>query len=313
MYKFISILLVSIMTISSYSADFVLEVKTANGNVTFQKGGKGNWTSLKKGVKLNNGDQIKLEKGSHLNLVHSNGNPIELDKSGNYSVEKLAAKANTEKSDVTKKFTNYLLDELGDSEDMLAEDNLSDNMSTLGAVERAIPKFSPNDLVAAYPRSSYATGNEIKFSWYPLDGENDYIFVVKNDLEEIVVEKAVAGNEVQINLDEAGFERGFCYYWSVKAGDKKSEELCVYRMMEDEKISYENELNSLKKELDLNKALDNMILASFYSQKKVVPEAIKSYKKAIELAPEVDNYKLVYGKYLMSIGLVKEAKELAKI
>lgn len=312
MKKYYAFALMIVLTIVVFAAEFTFDVKTANGDIQVQKGGKGSWQELKAGTKLNNGDQLKIASGAILNLVHNNGNPIEVSKSGNYSVEKLAAQANTKKSDVTKKFTNYLLDELGESEDLLAEDDLSDNMSTLGAVERAIPKFSPNDLIARMPRSSYATENNVTFSWHEYKGIQEYTFVIKNDIEETVLERKVKGTEIKLDLEKEGFEKGFCYYWSVKAGDQSSEELCIYRMIDEEKSAFTQELNTLRSELDESKALDNMILASFYSENKVVPEAIKSYEKAIELAPNVDSYKLIYGKYLMSIGLAKDAKGLAK-
>ncbi|MDC1068999.1 hypothetical protein OAQ99_07560, partial [Candidatus Kapabacteria bacterium] len=228
----ISAFLILLFAFASFSFSYTFDVKTVSGSVKYQKAGKGSWNALSKGIKLDNGDQLKISSGAHLNLVHSNGNPIEVSKSGNYSIEKLAAKANTKKSDVTKKFTNYLLDELGDSEDLLAEGNLSDNMSTLGAVERAIPKFSPNSLNLGFPRSSYSLEDKVVFNWYQFKNNQNYTFVLKNDMEEVVLEKETTGTSIELDLEQIGLEKGICYYWSVISEKTTSEELCVYRMLE---------------------------------------------------------------------------------
>lgn len=298
-----------LLSITAFAAEF--SINTLTGNAKYQKNGKGDWIAVTKATKFEKADMIKLDAGAHLNLIHSTGNPLELNKSGVYSIAKLAAKANTKKSDVTKKFTKYLLDELGDSDDLLAEGNLQDNMTTLGAVERAIPKFSPNEVNVGLPRSSYTLNNQVSFNWYPFKDATTYKFILKDDLEEVVLEKELTGTSINVDLSTFSVTPGMCYYWSIEANGQKSEEFCINLMSDQDKTNFQNELNTLSADVDPESALGNMILASFYSEKKLVNEAIESYEKALKISPENDNYKLIYGKYLMSIGLVNEAQELA--
>lgn len=303
------ILIGLLLSISAFAAEF--SINTLKGSAKYQKNGKGSWMSVTKATKFEKADMIKLDAGAHLNLVHSTGNPLELNKSGVYSIAKLAAKANTKKSDVTKKFTKYLLDELGDSDDMLADGNLEDNMTTLGAVERAIPKFSPNDVNVGLPRSSYSLKNKVDFNWYQFKDVATYKFVLKDDLEEVVYEKEISGTSLTLDLSSIKVSPGMCYYWSIEANGQKSEEFCINIMSDQERMDFQEDLNTISADIDPETGLGNMILASFYSEKKLVNEAISAFDKALEISPDNDNYKLIYGKYLMSIGLVNEAKELA--
>ena len=85
-YNLLLVFLISSLTV--FSSTF--SVKTVKGDVKFQKSGKGDWISITKGQSLENGDQLKLAKGSHLNLVHENGNPIEVSKSSKLFAKEFA-------------------------------------------------------------------------------------------------------------------------------------------------------------------------------------------------------------------------------
>ena len=70
---------------------------------------------------------------------------------------------------------------------------------------------------------------------------------------------------------------------------------------------YQN-IENMKKELDpRSSALDNIILASFYSDHNIQQNAIECYEKAIQLAPDSDDYKKLYAMFLNKSGLTKEA------
>ncbi len=295
----------------AFSSDFT--VNTKKGDVQIKKGSA--WVSLAKGDELNKGDQIKIGKKSYLSLVYSNGNPIELKKSGNYSVSKLIAKANRKKSNVTRKFTKFILDELGGSEDLLSAGNLKDNMATLGAVERAMDnKFSKNNIDARLPRSSYTTSKVMEFSWYPEKNISEYTFFIKNPDDEIIYSTKIKGSSISVNLDDAKIAKGECFYWGISSGKKASEEFCIYRLEGKDLEAFNTDLSLIKQELGSDEeneggsSINNLILASFYAENKMVDKACSSYAKAIELSPDVENFKAIYAKYLVSIGLNKEAE-----
>ena len=294
---------------SLMASDF--KINTFKGDVQVKK--ESDWVTISKNIALEKGDQIKLGKKSYLSLVHTNGNPVELKRSGNYTVAKLIAKANRKKSDVTKKFTKYILDELGGSDDLLASGDVNENMATLGAVERAMgDKFNKNGVEVKFPRSSYTTTENVDFSWYGKEEVSSYKFFIKNPDDEVIFEKQVSGLEIAVNLNEVKVGNGECYYWGVEASGKASEEFCIYRLDQTEVDSFNEELSMIRDEVEEGSSISHLVLASFYAENKMVNAARDEYLKAIEISPDVDNFKALYAKYLVSIGMSHEAENIVK-
>ncbi len=284
-------------------------VKQIKGDAQLKNGSS--WEKLSNGKNLKISDQIKLSDGSVVTLEHSSGKSINVNKSGFYSIAKLSAKTKTKNTNVSSKLANSLLDELSDSDDMLATGNASEKMSTLGAVERAFGnKFTTSAIVAGLPRSSFAINNTLNFAWYPLERASSYKLIIKNGSDEVIYTKEVNTTETQINLDEANVPYDECYYWLVSSGDKISEEFCIFRMNNELATNLNQELTNLKAELDLNNSLDNMILAKFFANNNLVNEATTHFQKAIEIDENVEAYRVMYAKYLLSLGLNDEAMEM---
>lgn len=310
MKRFLTLALVSLMLVvaQAYSADYEFKVNSVKGEVKVKKGSS--WTTCKKGDKLSTADMIKVGNSAYVSLVHSTGNPVEVNKSGNYSISKLATKANTKKGEVTKKFTKFIMDELGESDDLLAYDDFNENMATLGAVERTL--FSKSDVNVKFPRSSYTISSVMNFSWYEMDNAKEYTFFIKNPDEKVIFEQTVTGTSIDVDLNAAKISAGECFYWGVKANGKTSEEYCLYRMDEGEASDFNSQKEQLLSEVDSQSSIGQLILASFYTENQMVMEAKTCYEKAIEFSPEVDNFKALYAKYLIEIGLNHEAEELIK-
>jgi len=298
-----------LLTVNISFAGHEFDVLTTKGDIKIKKENSTKWESLDKGQKLFSKDQLKLNKGAYLSLVHTNGNPVEVNKSGNYSISKLSSKAKSKKSNVTKKFTNFIIDELGESDDLLSSGDLSESMSTLGAVERAIDK---NGINVRLPKSTYLIDNQVNLSWYEKEGAKSYKFTLRNPDDEVVMSKELDGTALDINLDDVKVEDGECYYWSITVDDKTSQEYCLYRMTKEEAEEVTNDVSSITAELGEDAAIGQLVLASYYAKKKVVNRAIAAYQKAIEISPEVEKYKFLYAKYLTSLGLQSEAEKAMK-
>ena len=65
---------------------------------------------VKIGSTLKNTDYIVVKKDSKIVMISKNNVTISVDKSGFYSILKLEDIANTKSTNVTKKFTKYILD-----------------------------------------------------------------------------------------------------------------------------------------------------------------------------------------------------------
>ena len=74
--KYILAVMVSLLlTVNISFAGHEFDVLTTKGDIKIKKENSTKWESLDKGQKLFSKDQLKLNKGAYLSLVHTNGNP----------------------------------------------------------------------------------------------------------------------------------------------------------------------------------------------------------------------------------------------
>jgi len=91
---------------------------------------------------------------------------------------------------------------------------------------------------------------------------------------------------------------------SVKENPKiKSNQYALHHINNEKASSLEKNLNILKRELKQENSINKIIMASFYEQNKLFLDAISAYEDAIEIEPEVYEYKLAYSRFLNRIGL----------
>ncbi len=302
------ILLISTFSVSIFAAAPDFSVVASNGEVMVKRDKATNWVKLASGQKLFQKDQIQIGKNAYLGLVHSSGSPVEVKNSGNYSVQKLVAQATTKKSNVTKKFTDYIVGELSKSDDQVGKDNYRKDMETMGAVERG----SSKGLTAKLPRSSYTLDNKMDFSWYKKEGVTTYKFVIKDSEGKKIVDKDVNGTNLTIDLAQYKMKKGDCYNWSVSSNGASTEEYCILKFGDNEAKQVNQELTEIQTEIGKNPgAVGQLILASFYEEKNIVNRAVAAYEAAIKISP-IESYKRLYSLYLNRLGLKNEAQSVMK-
>ena len=261
-----------------------------------------NGETVKIGSILNENDLIKINQNSGVLMVSKNGGTIRAYKSGVYSIAKLEAKTNTKKTNVTKQLAASLLNELQDAEDLPASGNLNDNMSSLGAVERAL-----NNKLFFYDNvSTYCIKDSYTFNW---NYEGDVDFLIKDADDNILYETTTSENSITVNLKNIDLKSGICYFYSIKQKNNTSDEYCIYRMTNTEHNDFVQKYLMVISDMKLNNSIDYLIIAKFYEQHKLVDGACDSYEKAIELGDD-SLYAVLYKKYLISVGLLQKANSL---
>lgn len=306
-----SILLCSalVFAVSLYAATPDFKVVTSNGDIQIKRSNSNDWVNLKSGDQLFGDDQIKIGNKGTLALVHANGSTMEQKNSGTYSVKKLASMATAQKSDVTKKFTKYIVSELSSNEDMTSDGDHRKQMKITGSVERAMGKAA--GIEAKYPRSSFFIDKKITFSWYKLESAKEYTFIIKDNAGSKVYEKKVNGTEISLNLDESKMKKGEYYNWHVESNGKSSEDFSIYRMTDDEIAQVNKDVSEIVGDMGKDAgAIGKLVLASYYEEKNIVNRAVSSYEDALKASPEVKNYKKIFAQYLSRIGLQNEAKTI---
>ena len=78
----------------------------------------------------------------------------------------------------------------------------------------------------------------------------------------------------------------------------KSEESCIRFLSGKEAKEVNNQLEALVKDIDNNSALGKIIKAAFYENNDLIVEARQQYLQAINMEPQVDEYKLLYMRFL---------------
>lgn len=290
---------------NSLSSEFI--VKYTKGNYEYKCDSY--WTLGTKESVLDEDCLIRLPQGGYLALESENGTLVELNKSGVYSVRKLLSKQKKIKTNVTKKFTKFIMDELGEADDLLASENLTENMRVLGAVERTT-NMSNLDKIGM-PRNTFVINESVTFDWESIEGV-EYTFYIKDENEKLIFEKKVERNQTTVNLLELGLNPGVCYYWGVLYDDRNTNEFCIQIMDNQTIADMVTEQSILIEEIDTNTSLGQIALAYTYKKYHVTYKATECFEKAILLSPEMDSFKIMYSKYLYDIGMDKKAEMLIK-
>lgn len=298
------------LTLLADKPDF--NVVTLKGDNQVKRANLENWDKLNAGDKLFADDQIKLANGAYLALLHSSGAPIEVSKSGNYTVKKLASQASSHKSDVTKKFTKYLVDELKSSDDVLSSGDYRKKMKNLGAVERSIESSNTNTIKALMPLNSYSIDNSLTFNWNDGQSSNNYNLVIKNSDSKVVYEKNTNVTNLNVDLSSLNLNKDECYFWYVTSGNNKSEEYCLFNINSEEIKSINSDLKTIEDEIGSeNSALVSLVKANYLADKNINYKADQEFANAISISNN-DNYKVVYAKFLLKMGMNDKAEELLK-
>lgn len=294
-----------------FAGTVVFNVISTKGSSQVKRQDGKSWENIKSGDKLFEEDQVKLDDNAYLGLLHSTGTPLEINKSGNYTVKKLVSQATAPKSNVTKKFTKYLVDELKSSDDVLNSGDYRKKMKTLGAVERAI-EINNNTLNVSFPFNTYNISNHVNFSWLPIDKQDAYHFSIHNADGQEVFSKHVKGTNLEVDLTPLKLESDECYFWSIESGNYKSQDYCLYNYNNNEKLEITQDLAAIEQEFGTNSpAISSIVKANYLAEKNLNSDANKEFLKAVK-ETENPNFKVLYAKFLVKLGLEKQAEELIK-
>lgn len=283
----------------SQKGDFsVLAVK---GMVQYQT--SSGWNKVLTGDNLSATSKIKVGANSYLGLVYKNGNTFEIKNAGEFSLTDIANKLKSDKGSLSQKLADYVMNEISSSKELLASENYRNNMQTLGSVERAVELDLVSKRKRIQLRSPFKTdvlSDKVNLFWAKTDGVNKYKIVV-TDLFNSVYSTETSDTSIVLNVKDAKLDKDVYYFWTVSAlneTDMKSEESCVRFLSDSEVKEVNSNLQELLADIDENSALGRIIKATFFEKHNLIFEARQQYINAIDIAPEVDEYKFLYMRFL---------------
>jgi hypothetical protein len=281
---------------------WLFTVIASSGRILYSSKSLSQWTDLTTGNKLFPGDSIKLEVDSYLGLCYQNGRTMEVTKPGTYSVDNLAKKLISENSSVTKRMTDYLINE------MLVK-NRTKEMKNIAGVVRQNLTYIDKD----FPASAVLVDSLVTFKWFPVKEVNTYILEIQNPERKTIVLEQTKDTSIQLNIEQLNFEPDNCYVWFVFSAEDSSvcsDTSCIkvitksrYKEMQD---SLKDILSDLSDSYD--SPLNQMILATFFENNNMSLKALEHYQKAIQYSGQVEEYQKKYLLFLTKVGLYRRAQ-----
>lgn len=262
------------------------------------------------GKKLYATDKVVVATGGYLGLSHKSGKTIELKTPGTYEVAKLVEQVTTQNASVSSKYVTYVAGQMtANNEDLAA--NRYKHMAVTGSVERDIDKIKP-----MVPKQAVVLDELIIIKWNLIKINNEpakmYVITFTNIFGEELLVKETSDTQLVVDLAKLSLksEKNILYSIKVKAAPSICSNSYNLQYVSDEKkaIELHDQFSALKSELSEQNALNKLLLASFCADNKLTLNAMEYYEEAIALEPEVDEFKVIYGKYLVDSGLAKFTK-----
>jgi len=309
--KKLSLLIVIFATsILSFAQDEIFKVLITKGSNKAIVASSTTPQDLIVGKKLYATDKIVVGTGGYLGLSHKSGKTIELKTAGTYEVAKLVAQVNTQNASVSSKYVTYVAGQMtANNEDLAA--NRYKHMAVTGSVERGDAKIKPTA-----PKQATALDELIIIKWNQVKVNNQpakmYVITFTNMFDEELLVKETSDTQLVVDLAKLNISsvKNIIYTIKVKeAPGSHSDPLNIQYVADDKKAAeLHDQFTALKSELSEPTALNKLLLASFCADNKLTLNAMEYYEEAIALEPEVDEFKVIYGKYLVDSGLVKMSK-----
>mgnify|MGYP005849329559 CR=1 FL=1 len=273
------------------------KVLSSQGNNTHKTSKKRIWA----GSNLKVSDAVTVASGGYLGLMHiKTGKTIEIKKSGTYLMSRLVPKA--ESTSVVAKYGNFVGEEMVKAEKQDINKNHRKYMAIVGAVsrERAIGGSTSKPIVFLAQNKENIFNPQITISWLA-DEENPkvkyHILVSNLDNEQVAWYETEQNN---ISIDFSNLKRA-------RDGEPNFIVNIINSKDTNQKGSVsitwigKNEYNKIQEEIGDFKpenALDYMLLAKFFEEKKLNLDALACYQKALDLQNS-DNYKTAYMEFLV--------------
>ncbi len=273
--------------------DFVFKVLASKGTNQVKGTAGSNWVPVKAGVRLNDGDQIKVSEDAYLGLVHASGKTVELRDESLITVNELAAQIKSSGSNVVSKYADFVPNRMDET-----EEERESNLRVTGAVTRAAAKMP---IKANLPLYVDVMTTEAMVKWTPVEGEHTYVVVMENIFDEEIVRQETTNTQLTVDLKDPKFsdERLIVLEIFLKEDESiTSAEYGLKPLSGDDAERIEKDLNELDVALDGESSINQVMKAAFFEENNLLMNASSSYEKAIELSPDVKDFQEMYDSFI---------------
>jgi hypothetical protein len=290
------IILLTVIINLSNAQNYEFRVMASSGTVEYNENTKQSkdWKMVKVGLALTKNSILRLKEG-YVSLIHKSGSTIELTSPKIYSSSEIKKKLNKNIPDIKKKIAKFIFQKLADqfaTEDSRREEN------PVGGVERdVIIPMDNRSFMALYPKNSKIIDDVVAFAWTS-GGFGEFVFSIRDKFDKLIHTENVKDTIHNVNLKSLALKPGNCYYWDVKTGVNATKQYCILPLYDKEIREIKQDESSLIKVSNIGSPVDNVILGTFYAEKKIAYRAAEHYLRAKKLAPDVPEYNALYNLYI---------------
>ncbi|MDN5203543.1 hypothetical protein QQ008_19300 [Fulvivirgaceae bacterium BMA10] len=299
-------LMVSILSVAHLKAqDYEFRVLANKGENMVKKEHRNiDWEPIKTGTKLRKGSVIRIEKDAYIGLVHHTGRTYEIVEPGNYTVDRLSTALQTSHNGISAKYANYVLSKFSDNTADV-QGNFKKYQSATGAVKRALGNVATLNVLI--PTTSEIYNSEILIRWNEIAVDDPvYIINFKNKYSEPITSIETKESAYILNMDDHKFVHEELVIVDIQLkgdGRIRSGEYGVKRLTGEKELSVRKGLRELKGDITKRNAMSELLLASFYEDNHLLADALTHYESAITMAPQVDEFKMIYEQFIKRTGL----------
>ncbi len=299
----VSIYLILVLSCSTLLAqgtaaaqEYVFKVLASSGNNSVAKSVSDNsWKALKTGHKITKDDKIMLSANGFLGLVHKSGKTLEIKTPGTYTASQLAEKVTTSNSGINQKYVDFVINEMTKPEKEDINKNRHRNMGVEGKVERG-----DFDIVVFLPGTSDILSSQAYIKWNKLDDTQQYKISVVDMFDEVLFSAFTSDTSFVLDLTQDKLKDQESYLVSISGKDKPKMQSDKYTInkLDATAAAAVNKSWAKLKEGNEESSMNKIIEASFFEEKKLYLDAIRSYEEAIKMQPNVEDYKTAYKQFL---------------
>ena len=256
---------------------------------------------LRTGTTLNPGDKIISGDGAYIGLMHKSGKTLEIRTKGTTNVEDLEKKISTSNSSVASRYANYIMAKMNEGN---GPSSKGDRTKATGAVTRATGKaisiMSKNDIDVLGP--------EVIVSWTKITDASNYTVTVQNIFDEEIYSAETEKGRFKLNLDDENLMDEQLFIVTVKNTENEeqtSNKVGMKKLDPEKAEEIRAELQNLKSEVADDSPIGKLVFASFFEDKGLLLDALTKYEEAVQMAPDVEDFQVLYQDFLIRNGLAK--------
>jgi len=262
------------------------------------KNPQGTWEPVKMGATLKKTDVLKLQANAYVGLVHATGRTKELSEAGEFKVADLASQITADGQGVASKYADFVLSKMN------KEGSGRYNVVT-GAVSRADDGF---DIKLFLPKASKMLGQKAAIRWSPIPQAQTYVVLYQNRFDDTLSVTEVTDESHVLDFADASLkDDNFVKVKIYVKGqpDVSSDGYGIQRLKAKSTEDIRQRLAELTQETNQQSPLAKLIEAGFFEENGLLVDALTSYEMAINLMPDVPQFKEMYADFILRNALGK--------